>query len=273
MTGEVQPTQLIFGFLFGSGTAYLAWRAKSLTCSGAAAAAISGGLIFGLGGVPWAALLLTFFITSSALSRAFGGRKAEMGEKFSKGAVRDWQQAAANGGLGALLVLAQALLPGEAWPWVAYCGAMAAVNADTWATEIGVLSSQPPRSIVSFKRVEAGTSGGLSGLGTMATIGGAGTIGAAAWALQGMEAGWLFAAIICAAGTGGSLIDSLLGATVQAIYYCPTDEKETEQHPTHRCGTTTERIRGWSWLNNDLVNFICSASGALLALMLWAYFR
>jgi len=223
-----------------------------------------------LGGLSWAAVLLTFFISSSLLSKAFSRRKAAMGEKFAKGSVRDWQQVAANGGLGALLAIAHAISGGEIWVWLAYCGTMAAVNADTWATEIGVLSATPPRSIITMKRVEAGASGGVSVLGTLATMAGAGLIGLVGLAFVGMEAWAIFLAVVTAAGLGGSLIDSLLGATVQAIYYCPHDQKETEQHPTHRCGNTTKHVRGWKWLNNDLVNLICSAAGAGLAAVLWA---
>lgn len=269
----MQAMQLLVGFLFGAGTGYSAWRAQSLSASGAWAAAVTGGLIFGLGGLPWAAVLLTFFITSSLLSKAFGQRKAALGEKFSKGSRRDWQQVAANGGLGALLVLLYQATGGPVWIWAAYCGAMAAVNADTWSTEIGVLSSKAPRSIVSLKPVERGTSGGVSVLGTLATLAGAGSIGAAALAFQGTADAPLFLGVVAAAGVGGSLIDSLLGATVQAIYYCPRDQKETEQHPVHRCGTATEQIRGWKWLSNDLVNLVCSISGAALAAALWTALR
>jgi hypothetical protein len=64
--------------------------------------------------------------------------------------------------------------------------------------------------------------------------------------------------------------DSLLGATLQAIYYCPSCEKETERHPQHTCGTNTDHIRGWRWLNNDWVNFTCSLVGALSAVAIWA---
>ena len=66
---------------------------------------LSGGLIFGLGGIPWAVLLLAFFISSSLLSRAFAASKFVLAEKFAKGSRRDYGQVLANGGLGALLAL------------------------------------------------------------------------------------------------------------------------------------------------------------------------
>ena len=252
---------LLVGFLLAALIALLAWRAHALSPSGALAAALTGGLIFGLGGLPWAALLLTFFISSSLLSRLFAGRKAGVSEKFSKGHQRDWGQVLANGGLGALLVIGYALWPqSPAW-WAAYVGAMAAVNADTWATELGVLSRSAPRLITSGKRVEAGTSGGVTLLGTASALGGAALVGlVAAWLGPGI--GWvvLFAALL--GGLAGALFDSLLGATLQAIYYCPACQKETERHPRHTCGTETVQVRGWAWLNNDWVNFFCSLAGA-----------
>lgn len=260
---------LIIGFLLGILIGFLAWRVHALSSSGAVAAAITGGLIFGLGGFPWAVLLMTFFISSSVLSRTFTRRKADFSEKFSKGSQRDWGQVLANGGLGALLALAHGLFPGQAWPWVAFAGAMAAVNADTWATELGVLSRRIPRLITTGQTVERGASGGISLLGTVSTLGGGAFVAlvAALFLLAGPPLALLFSAVL--GGLAGSLFDSFLGATVQAIYYCPRCQKETERHPAHLCGTPTQQIRGWSWLNNDWVNFACSLVGAGTCLVIW----
>jgi hypothetical protein len=49
----------------------------------------------------------------------------------------------------------------------------------------------------------------------------------------------------------GSLVDSILGATIQSVDYCPICEKETEQHPQHHCDALTNQKRGLSCLNND----------------------
>jgi uncharacterized membrane protein len=203
-------------------------------------------------------------------------------EKFSKGSRRDWGQVLANGGLGALLAVAHAAFPAQVWPWLAFAGAMAAVNADTWATELGVLSSKPPRRITTGKVVERGASGGITALGTLAALAGALLIGglavaftASAVAFNASAAAftasaafadrrWLaaLAGIISLAGLAGSLFDSFLGATLQVIYRCPACEKETERYPRHLCGAQTVQIRGWRWLNNDWVNFACSLAGA-----------
>jgi uncharacterized protein (TIGR00297 family) len=264
--------QLILGFLLSALIGFLSFQAGALSRSGALAAFITGGLIFGLGGLPWAVLLLTFFISSSVLSRVSGGRKTSLSEKFAKGSRRDHAQVLANGGLGALLVIAAHLYPFQAWPWIAYTGAMAAVNADTWATELGVLSAAAPRLITSGKLVERGTSGGVTIFGYLAALAGAGLIGVAAAFFTPTISGLAMIGMCMLAGLLGCSIDSVLGATVQAIYYCPQCQKETERYPLHGCGTQTEHLRGWRWLNNDLVNLACSLVGAGVAILAWVLF-
>lgn len=265
--------QIFIGFLLGALIGYLAWRVKALSTSGAWAATIIGGLIFGLGGLSWAVLLLTFFISSSGLSHAFSRQKGNLnlGEKFAKGCQRDWAQVFANGGIGTLLVITHAVYPDLLMPWIAYAGAMATVNADTWATELGVLSAKPPRLITTGKIVERGTSGGVTFLGTLATLGGAALIAlvTALFMSQQIVSIVLIFVVVSMAGLSGSLLDSVLGATVQAIYDCPHCAIETERHPLHSCGRKTVLKRGFSWLNNDLVNFISSMFGAAMAVGLW----
>ncbi len=115
------------------------------------------------------------------------------------------------------------------------------------------------------KRVEKGTSGGVSLFGTFASLLGASIIALPAALFVDH---WVLFPLIAFAGLAGSLFDSFLGATVQAMYFCPTDQKETEKHPLHTCGTRTVHIRGWKWLDNDWVNFACSAVGVAVALLI-----
>ena len=261
--------QILYGFLLAVIVAYLAYRAHSLNKSGAVAATLVGTVIFGLGGWSWAILLMIFFITSSGLSRAFKNRKRGLDEKFSKGHERDAGQVFGNGGLATLFAALHAFYPESILPWIGFAVSLAAVNADTWATELGVLNPTQPRMITNLgKRVEKGTSGGISLFGTLASLLGAAVIALPAVYLSpvGPLPSESFL-LISVAGLAGSLFDSFLGATVQAMYYCPTDEKETEKHPFHTCGTPTVHIRGWEWLDNDWVNFACSAFGMAVAFL------
>lgn len=266
---------LLLGFFLAILIGYLAYRAGALSSSGAWAAALTGGLIFGLGGLAWAALLLTFFISSSALSRAFSRRKQTLSEKFAKGNRRDAGQVLANGGLGAALALASAWLPdgvyssGGVWLWVAFAGAMAAVNADTWATELGVLSRSAPRRITTWEEAERGSSGAVSLTGYLAALGGAALVAGVAAAFSPALPALRLVVSVVAGALAGSSADSLLGATLQAIYFCPSCHKETERYPLHLCGTQTVWLRGWRWLNNDLVNFACSLVGSIVAFLLY----
>jgi uncharacterized protein (TIGR00297 family) len=219
-----------------------------LNRSGAFAAALVGTVVFGFGGWQWAVLLLTFFVTSSGLSRAFRKRKQGLDEKFSKGHERDAGQVLGNGGLATLFVLVHVLVPESMLGWLGFAASLAAVNADTWATELGVLNPTAPRMITDLsKRVEKGTSGGISLFGTLASLLGSAVIALPAVLLHpaGMLNGTHFF-LITAAG--------------------PADKQETEKHPLHTCGTPTVHIRGWGWLDNDRVNFACGLSGALFAL-------
>ena len=256
----------LYGFLLAIVIASLAYRARSLSKSGAFAAMILGTIIFGLGGIPWAVLLLTFFFTSSALSRAFKKRKQGLNEKYSKGDQRDAGQVFGNGGLAAAFVIFHYVYPESNIGWIGFAASLAAVNADTWATELGVLNPSPPRMITDIrKRVEKGTSGGVSLVGTLASLAGSALIAALA---SLFTANWSLFLPITLSGLAGSLFDSFLGATVQAMYFCPKDNKETEKHPLHTCGTETVHLRGWRWLTNDWVNFACGVFGTVVAFLL-----
>lgn len=260
------------GFFLGVVIGYASYRLGALSASGAAAASLVGGIIFGLGGFPWAVLLLVFFISSSMLSRAFSRRKAGLSEKFAKSSRRDYGQVLANGGLGALLALVFWYFPDQPVLWIAFSGSMAAVTADTWGTELGVLSPSPPRLISNWRAVDRGTSGAVTLMGYIASLAGAALIGLAAAFFTPHQPWLTLYLIVGAGGIIGATVDSLLGATIQGIYYCTQCDKETESHPFHRCGTETRRIRGWRWLNNDLVNLVCSCVGAGVAAAGWLLF-
>lgn len=258
--------QIVLGLVLGTGVSALAYLTGHLTVNGALMAALVGGLAFGLGGLIPAVLLILFFLSSSVLSRLGAERKQALAATFAKGGRRDTGQVLANGGIPVILAVLYGLTGDSLWLG-GLVGALAASTADTWATEIGVLARRQPFMITTGKRVEPGTSGAVTPEGTLAALGGAGVIGSVAWLLHGTGTLVVLALV---GGLMGALFDSLLGATVQAIYHCPACDKETERHPTHICGSETLILRGWPWLNNDGVNFASSVIGGVVAMLGWS---
>ncbi len=272
-SGRMGPWALAAGLALSAAIGALALLAGSLTAGGMLGAVLVGTTAFAAGGLGGGLLLVLFFVTSSALSRVGlrAARKADAARAFAKGGRRDLGQALANGGVAALCAVGAAAAPAAWQPalWAAYTGSLAAVTADTWATELGVLSRRPPRLVTTGRVVAPGTSGGISGLGLLAGIAGAALIGLAAGALRltapgaglaGAAGGLIVAGLV--GGVLGSLVDSALGATVQRLYWCPVCAVETERR-THACGTATVARRGWAGVDNEVVNAACALAGAL----------
>ncbi len=259
-------TRIVLTLLANTALAGVAYWRRSVSLSGACTGFVLGSMIYLGGGFAAWGVLLMFFISSSVLSRFGSAKKIGLEELHEKGHTRDGWQAFANAGVGALAMLWYAIF-GQPWALFAFTGSMAAATADTWSSELGVLAGQPPRSILTFRSVEPGTSGGVSVAGTLASAAGAAAIFLAAIPLIFRTAGAgallpsLFA--VLAGGLGGSLIDSLLGAGLQALY------RDGRGRLTER--PVGELIRGLPWMNNDAVNLISNAAGSALCTALAAF--
>lgn len=105
-----------------------------------------------------------------------------------------------------------------------------------------------------------GTSGAISALGTLAGIAGSALIAIASLFLFAFSIEIAF--LVFLFGFFGNLLDTGLGALFQATYRCNHCSLETEK--TYHCGQRTEKIRGFSLLNNDVVNLLSSLLAALL---------
>lgn len=234
------------------------WRAGLLTNGGALTAAILGSAS-ALAGLDWMVLLLSFFCSSVLLGRI--GRTEKLRRSaavIEKAGPRDATQVLANGvvfGLGAVCVVSGATSP--TWPAIAI-GGLAAAMADTWGTEIGMLSKQSPRSILTWAPLETGMSGGVSALGLVATAGGAILI-----ALLARLLGWSTPVATAGAVGGfvGAMADSILGATLQQRRRSTRTGRGTER-TTDADGWPTVFAGGLSWLDNDGVNFAATLIGA-----------
>jgi uncharacterized protein (TIGR00297 family) len=163
--------------------------------------------------------LIFFFGSSSLLSHFREREKTSIAaDKFSKGSQRDLAQVAANGGMATLLALSYGIAPSPVIRdalQAGYAGVLATATADTWATEVGVLSHQQPHLITTGAPVATGTSGGVTLLGMGAAAAGAFSLGLVFWLLQrcrNLYAPMPLVALV--SGLLGSLFDSLLGATM-----------------------------------------------------------
>jgi uncharacterized membrane protein len=160
-------------------------------------------------------------------------------------------QVLCNGGIPTLIALGYGILVGcidvplgpsphsEVWRAKlatllegAFLGYYAACCGDTWASELGPLSTDTPRLITTLRPVRKGTNGGVTWLGLAASALGGAFVGAIFYAsalvsptllvLEGQQGvavrQWLLILMGLAAGLTGSLIDSVLGATLQVSY-------------------------------------------------------
>ncbi|VVB67961.1 Uncharacterised protein [Candidatus Norongarragalina meridionalis] len=277
----------LLGLIAALALALYAFTRQDLSSTGTLAALFVGMIVFSFGGWTWFLLLVMFFVSSSWLTAFREKEKTEVQKEFAKGGVRDFWQVMANGSLPALFALLF-FLRGNVLFFVAFVGALATANADTWATELGVLSERP-RMITNGKRVAKGASGAVSGIGLLAALAGAAFIALCAVGLNlfnnyladaqalGILRNYLvdlfvgggkFVFVVIAAGFLGCLADSFFGATIQGMFWCPKCKKETERH-VHRCGFQTHYYKGFTFVDNDVVNFLSACFGALAAIALY----
>jgi uncharacterized protein (TIGR00297 family) len=176
------------------------------------------------------------FIAASIASRLGLKRKTLLGIAEERGGRRGVGNAIANTGVAAIsaaLVLTSHSPQRAAWAFVA---ALAAGGSDTIASEIGKAWGRTTWLITSLRRVPPGTPGAMSMEGTAAGIVGALALTALAIAL-GLAPAAALAPIVVAA-TIGALVESALGATLEAP----------------------------GILNNDILNFINTSVAAFVAL-------
>ena len=243
--------------------AVASYRLKFLSLSGSVATFLLAVVIFSVGGWKWTFPILTFFVLSSIISKVGKERRKKFDLIFEKTSTRDIYQVLANGGIAGLIALFYHFYPKDVLYYV-YLASISAATFDTWATEIGTLFLSKPRLITNLKPVEPGTSGGVSIAGTLGGFIGSVFIFSSAVLWVKWNLFKLVAVVL--AGFIGSLVDSLLGATIQAQYKCNVCSKVTEK--VFHCGRLTDLIHGKGWINNDFVNFICTTSGALSGLII-----
>ncbi len=242
-------------------------RLKWLTIPGSVTAFVLGIIIFKA--FDWQGLVIlgVFFLTSTLLTKWKKDQKRDKNaqhEDEKKG--RSAGQVLANGGTALIAAACYLAIPNPVW-LIMFTAAFATATADTWASEIGVLSKKNPFHIKEWKTVDRGLSGAVSALGTFAAALGALFIGISFYFLYDMSI--LFALCIAVSGFVGNLADTVFGAWFEQKFLCTICKKETES-PVH-CGKKTIKVFGFSWVSNNLVNFTSTIIGGTIAggLYLW----
>lgn len=262
---------ILFGILLSFIVSYLAYKKGSLNYSGFIGALILGSLLYYLGGFFFWIIMISFFISSSILTKFKGNNKKETDDLNEKNGKRDYIQVLSNGGLGLIFAFMYNIYNDPIY-MVGFATAFAASNADTWASELGVLSKREPISIINFKKTERGVSGSISIFGIIASLLGAFFI-AIVFTLglvlkyNNIDIIYKYILIISICGFLGSIIDSYLGSLIQVKYKCGVCNKITEKKIHH--GEITSLIKGIKWFNNDLVNFTSGALASLISIVLF----
>jgi uncharacterized protein (TIGR00297 family) len=269
-TQHLEPLAVLLPLAIAVAFAAVAWRVGALSLSGALAAGLLAWVLLLPRDLAWAAPGVTFFVLSSILSRVGRRRKAGAERFAEKAGPRDAGQVIANGGVAGILVVAFLLLPestsllGPAFYW-GMVGAFAAAAADTWATEVGTMVGGRTVRLSTLAPVPPGSSGGVSAAGSLAALAGAlSVVGAASVMATGSllpgGASLFHAAALALAGAiAGCLVDSMLGSTLQARYRLASGQL-TEKSEV--AGRALPQAGGWSSVNNDRVNVLCTLVGA-----------
>ncbi len=250
----------------------LSVKLKLVDSTGITAALVIGLLIALFGGWKWLVIISCFYVLAGVATKYKYHLKLFLGAAEAKGGARAWKNVLGNGMVAALFAVAEGLFKGGMF-FGGFLGAVSTAAADTLATELGLLYPGKPRLIVNLRRkVPPGTSGAISPYGELAIILASLVIGFIA-ILLGVEpelSPFKILSLSLISGFMGSTIDSFLGATIQAQYWCDKCSCFTEEE-VHRCGERARLVRGFSFIDNHVVNLISTVCGGLIGLTLYVF--
>ena len=229
------------------------YKRKHLLLDGFLSSTLMAGLILGFGGLQYVIPIAIFFILSTLLSKIGPENLHE-----SKSG-RNSNQVFANGGVGLVLCIFNHFYQKELIYYM-FLASIAAANSDTWATEIGKLSRARPKDIISGRSLNKGESGGITYTGLLGSISGSFVIATVGYFLD-INASYLI--IVFMSGVLGSLLDSILGSTLQSRFILMDgktikEEKETDNY----------HYSGLVFINNNSVNFLCTLSAPIFFILL-----
>lgn len=235
----------------------IAYLKKALTMPALILAVLFSTLITYFGGLTSFIILVVVFL-GSIITKLF--------HKNKKSNKRKLIQIISNVGIGVLSLIIYKFTSNDLYLLI-YASVMAESLADTLASDIGVLSKSEPINILTFKKGERGLSGNISFLGLTSALIGSLLIGTIYYI--GMDKSITSFIIIILSGFLGSLIDSILGASIQVKYKCTKCKKITERK--EHCGKKTNYYKGIKWIDNNLVNLLSNAIVFIILLIILNY--
>jgi uncharacterized protein (TIGR00297 family) len=238
---------------------------RALTTDGVIAAIvldIAVSIAFGNSGF---ILLCVFFVGSIIIDKVKKHYKKEgRKEKTAKGDCRDYMQVLANG-LPAFVFSIAFIITENPIFSIPFAASLAEAFADTAASGIGAFSRNtydPFR----MKKCERGLSGGMSVIGTLASLLAAISVSLIAYATGFFSGGTFAFVIVSVSAFLGAVFDSLLGSLLQVKFKCVACGTITEK--SVHCGKVTAKHSGVKIIDNDTVNLISSSFAAILATLL-----
>lgn len=247
MTNPLQIVIVGVGIIISIIFSFYTVRKKALTLDGALTASFLGLWVLWFAGALWLIPLFFFFITGTLFGRLSKSKAQATDAKHGK--ARDYLQVLCNGGIYA--VLSTFVNGSQSALFLALMlVSMSICTADTWSSEIGIYYRWKTYDIVRLRPVPVGLSGGVSLPGTFG-----GLLGALAMALVGSLLLYHFIKLefllhLTIAGFAGMLLDSVMGASLQARY------KNLETNLLSDNPAENALLQnGWRWMTNDAVNF------------------
>lgn len=191
----------IDAYILPLAVALLALATQSLDWKGVLVSLVLAYFIVLWTNVYWLIILLILFVLGSIATRVRFNYK----NKYGLGQrVRSTENVLANGLVAVIMVFFGS--------FYGFVGAVSTATADTLSSEMGVLSKRRPRLITTWRPMQTGTNGAVSGLGTLFAFVGAITVGIAAALVAGSYVPFVVSTVI---GVTGCFVDSYVGATVE----------------------------------------------------------
>jgi uncharacterized membrane protein len=251
-------------FTISAAVFFIAFFSGLIAYYGSLLASFIGFLFYFYGGVSGIGFVIGCYAVMLTVSLVGKWLKNDLSSVVKKTHGKDLVEIFVNGA-GALLSM---LLYACTESYGFYVMALISLSAgfvDSLASDVGTLSKRKPYDIFHRRVVTKGMSGGITLLGTVASLIGAAAFATAITLICGLP---LYAiALITGISYVGCISDTVLGALVQAKYRCAVCGAETEKE--EHCGATTQLVGGLSFINNDTVNL---ASGLVVFLLSFTVF-